>query len=492
MNLDSIYRHLFEQEEQQELEKVGADLEAAFKGGPEGVRTFMDSQKGKSDAVRDALVKAAEEHDGAAGDEATVKVSSAADMPISGFKPTQQFIDLMQSVGFPLGSAAALDKMVTSKKSGAPGSISVSGDVVLDGHHRWSGTWAIAPDGVVSAKNFSFPGNVQQKLAGAQMAVAAVDPDPTDAHPSKGGGAATDIIGKGSIEIFAMIDANKGKQTDPHAPGPLLNDEMIQGIANGKFPAVLAWAGLPEEGNEFVQLTDVAPGFENDPVRKAIAQKVADNLDSLPDPAAGAPESREDMPQFDHESIGGDAGLGEIEAGLKAGELNVVPPFQKETTVHDTNNMIIERWQKLAGLNLSHESRLLREQAEEENPDVEAVEGVWSGGPNLVIDGESDPGWDEDSQKPSPREKEIVKTAVKEPESSPPAAAVLNKESHHPGRLQVYRGSNDVGRTYKLPAIIFEHYFDAMVTGNVNRASVVLEEHLDARYPGWVDYEWRD
>jgi len=476
MKMPNLVSILFEQEEQPE--NIGADLEAAFKGGPEKVRAFMDSQKGKSADVRDALVKAAEEHDGAAGDEAAVKVSAATDVPISGFKPTQQFIDLMQSVGFPLGSAAALDKMVGSKKSGAPGSISVSGDVVLDGHHRWSGTWAIAPDGVVSVKDFSFPGAVKQKLAAAQLAVAAVDPDPTDAHPSKGGGAATDIIGKSSDEIFAMIDANKGKQTDPHAPGPLLNDEMVQSIANGDFPAVLDWAGLPAEDNEFVPLSDVEPGFVNDPVRKAIAQKVADNLDSLPDPAAGAPESREDMPQFDHESIGGDAGLDAIEAGLKSGELNVVPPFQKETTVHVTDEMIIERWHKLAGL------KLIREQAEEltGGPELDdPVEGVWSGDPE---------GKAGNLELPLDHSKVTKGPAVTpEPETLPNAEPVLNKESAI--RLQVYLKENDLGRSCILPPRVYESYFDAWTSGNASRAKRTIERHLDARFPGWSDYEWR-
>lgn len=344
---------LIEQEEKQAEDKKDVevtgdpakDLETAYGGGPEGVRAFMDAQGNKDPEVQDILVKAAEEEDGADPDD-KISVSSASPVDVSSLGPTQQFIDLMQSVSFPLGSAEDLNKSVTTKTSGAPGAISVSGDAVLDGHHRWSGVYAISPDGKISAKDFGFPGDVADKLAAAQLAVAAVND--SGKHPSKGGGAATDIIGKSKDAIVAMIDANKGKQTDANAPGPLLNDKMMKDIADGKFPAVNDWAGLSGE-EDFVSLSDSAAGFENDPIRKAIADKVGENLSSLPQPLDGAPKSREDMPQLDHESIGGKSGLQQIEKGLPTGEFNVVPPFAKESK-GKTEDVIIERWQKLAGI----------------------------------------------------------------------------------------------------------------------------------------------
>jgi hypothetical protein len=316
---------------------AGADLESAFKGGPEGVRAFMDSKK--DEAVIDVLSKAAAEYDGSAEDD-QIAIGGAQPIDVQSLGPTQQFIDLMQSVSFPLGSADELESAITSQTSGAPGAISISGNAVLDGHHRWSGVFAITPDGNIKAKNFEFPGSVKEKLAAAQMAVAAVKDTP--GQPSKGGGAATDIIGKGKDEIVKMIDANKGKQTDQHAPGPLLNDSMIKSIADGNHPAINAWAGIPEDA-EFISVSDSEAGFANDPIRKAIAEKVGGNLASLPSPLAGAPESREDMPQLDHPDIGGKEGLSKIEKGLPAGEFNVVPPFTKD-------DQVLERWQRLAGL----------------------------------------------------------------------------------------------------------------------------------------------
>ncbi|HIL96261.1 MAG TPA: hypothetical protein EYG51_10130 [Pseudomonadales bacterium] len=322
---------------------AGEDLESAFNAGPEGVRAFMDANK--DPAVVQILTKAAEEYDGSDPDD-KIEVGGAGSIKVSDLAPTQQFIDLMQSVSFPLGSAGVLDGAVTSKTTGAPGAISISGDAILDGHHRWSGVYAITPDGTISAKDFQFPGGVKDKLAAAQLAVAAVNPG--GGHPSKGGAAATDIIGLGKDAIVAMIDANKGQQTDDNAPGALLNDDMIQAIANGDYPAIEKWAGLTGD-EEFVTLADSAASFENDPIRKAIADTVGSNLAAMPQPLAGAPASREDMPQLDHPSIGGKSGLASIEAGLPAGEFNIIPPFTKESRLSQ-DDLVIERWQKLAGL----------------------------------------------------------------------------------------------------------------------------------------------
>jgi len=335
-----------EKTEESAPDDLGKDLEAAYAAGPGAVRTFMDAQDNKDGGVKDILVSASEENDGSDPDD-KIAVSGGSEVSVGDLGPTQQFIDLMQSVSFPLGSASVLEDAITSKTSGAPGAISISGNAVLDGHHRWSSVFAITPDGSINAKDFQFPGGVKEKLAAAQLAVAAINKGGT--QPSKGGAAATDIIGKGKEDIIAMIDSNKGSQTDDKAPGPLLNDTMIQAIADGNHPAILEWAGLTGE-EEFVSLDESEAGFANDPIRKGIAEKVGENLASLPSPLDGAPASREDMPQLDHESIGGSSGLAQIEKGLPAGEFNVVPPFQKEgryrrkITRRQLRRIIKEEW----------------------------------------------------------------------------------------------------------------------------------------------------
>lgn len=336
---------LFEAEDDAEGEEpveVADDLEGAFAAGPEGVRAFMDSKK--DEGVIEILSHAAEEYDGNADDD-KITIDDATPKPVGELGPTQQFIDLMQSVAFPLGGATELNAAIGGADSGP---ISTSGEAVLDGHHRWSGTWAVNPQGSISVKSFNFPGGVREKLAAAQMAVAAVKDGP--GQPSKGGGAKTNIIGKGASAIFTMIDANKGKQEDDNAPGTLLNDKMIQSIADGDYPEINKWAAIPDDA-EFISLTDSEAEFANDPIRKAIANKVATNLGSLKKTLPGAPSAREDMPQLDHPEIGGKSGLQKIEKGLPAGEYNVVPPFTKEGTAsRSTDKVIAERWQQLAGL----------------------------------------------------------------------------------------------------------------------------------------------
>ena len=49
--------------------------------------------------------------------------------------------------------------------------------------------------------------------------------------------------------------------------------------------------------------------------------------------------------------IGKEKGLAKIEKGLPAGEFNVVPPFtKKEESSISSGNLIMDRWQYLAGL----------------------------------------------------------------------------------------------------------------------------------------------
>ena len=129
--------------------------------------------------------------------------------------------------------------------------------------------------------------------------------------------------------------------------------------------------------------------------------------------------------------------------------------------------------------------RIIREEAaalEVESPvDVEAIEDVWGGDPegkdrNLVL-----PIDHSKATKGPP--------ATREPEVLPVAEPVLNNESSN--RLQVYRGKKDLGRSYRLPPIVFERYYNAYAAGHMGRATDILEEHLDNRVPGWIDYEWR-
>ena len=301
----------------QEADAFGKALGKAFEGGPVAVHALMNTPMGKTIKFRKFLgVTGARHLDATAGDD-VVSVTKG-DMPVADLIPTQRFIDLNQSVGFPLGSADNLLRDVTNKKGFGP--ITVSGEHIIDGHHRWSGIFSIAPDATISVVNLDFQGeNVADKLAAAQIAVGAVDPRPQDDHPSKSGKADANILGASSKGIKAILDTYQGQQLDKKAPGPILGDEMLQQIATDpKYQPILDWAGYDPQGGQ----ADLAQ------LAEAIKAKVALNLSKLNKPPAGSPP-REDMPQMDHSTIGGSKGLKKIKSRIAKGDINLAPPFNK-------------------------------------------------------------------------------------------------------------------------------------------------------------------
>jgi hypothetical protein len=114
--------------------------------------------------------------------------------------------------------------------------------------------------------------------------------------------------------------------------------------------------------------------------------------------------------------------------------------------------------------------------------DIEAIEDVWGGD----LEGK-----DRNLVLPIDHSKAVKSEPVTDyPEMADPAPPVLNKEASN--KLQIYRGKNDLGRTYRIPKIVLERYYNKFITGDSAAASVILEEHLDAKCPGWINYEWRN
>jgi len=258
--------------------QLAAELEKAFKAGPVETRKFLDGPMGQSPELRAMLTKASPNFDGSASDD-TVKISAASGPCIS-FEPTQNYIDLMQSVAYNLGSSKTLTAGINQGPV-AP-DIVTSGNLIIDGHHRWSGAISIGgANATVSGKNVEWPGqNVKEKLSAAQLAIAATKPE-AGPQPSKGGAAKTNILGQSADEISKLIMSNINKQTDSNAPGPLLNDKMMEDLLVGNDAKIVQqWLG--ELGNR-VKWGSVTPeGIYQ--LRLAIAQKVGENLATLPQP----------------------------------------------------------------------------------------------------------------------------------------------------------------------------------------------------------------
>ena len=125
---------------------------------------------------------------------------------------------------------------------------------------------------------------------------------------------------------------------------------------------------------------------------------------------------------------------------------------------------------------ISEEVDLLDHESTEE---VNAIEDVWGGD----ISGE-----DKNLALPLDHSKAAGgPEATRAPETEHNAEPVLSNEN----KIQVYRGTNDVGKSYRVPMIVLELYYDAHVNGDTPLARAIIEEHLDIAIPGWHDYEWK-
>lgn len=314
------------------FEDIEDDVSDAYKTGPAAVRKLANTAPDK-DKLKDALKG---DHDKVKNDD-VVDVGGSSSVGVGGLIPTQNEIDLMKSVAFPLGGFDALEQMVKSKTSGAPGAITISGNEVLDGHHRWSGVWGISgPAGTIQAQDLALPGDTSKKLAAAQLAIAAYK-DPSVPQPSAEDPIPYNILGKDKEYIKKMILDNVGKQTDPKAPGSLLNDDMLKKCAESDV--IANWAGFKV-------------GDDIGTVKEKIADRVAENLGGAqPIPENPNAPARADMPQFDDKSIGGKDAKAKIYAGLASGDFNIEPPFKpKKEGKGRKEDMITERWAKLAGI----------------------------------------------------------------------------------------------------------------------------------------------
>ena len=96
------------------------------------------------------------------------------------------------------------------------------------------------------------------------------------------------------------------------------------------------WKNAKTLGNEGGQKVDC-------PVRSVVAEQMASNLSTMKPQAAGTPSDRTDMPQLDHDDIGGSTGFEKIKNHADSNEIN----FDNASSVFESTT---NRWNKLAGL----------------------------------------------------------------------------------------------------------------------------------------------
>jgi hypothetical protein len=287
-------------------DKTGGDLSDY---GVVKIVDFLNSPEGKDPKVRAALRTGQE--DAKAKDE-VIAVNDNASPDVANLSPTQNEISLSKSIGWPLSSIETLQNVATGDPTGRGMKIVSSGDLVIDGHHRWSSVWSVNPKAKVLAVDVGLPGeDADQKLAVAQLAIAAtIDPTSGDVPKATTGGAKDNILGSDAETIKGMITSLVGKKMD--SGKPLLGDEYVDTVKKSR------------EGKAYFGLE---PNMSNEQARGLIINKVSNNLANLPEPQG--PE-RDYMPQFD----GGDThdkqvSLGNVVARMKAGDVNFKGPFKE-------------------------------------------------------------------------------------------------------------------------------------------------------------------
>ena len=307
---------------------ISEDLEsdADSEQGVVSVVDFLNSEQGQDPKVRAALE--AGKYDGDPNDE-IIEVSDASPA-VDQLGPTQNEISLMKSVGWPLSSQSSVKNVASGDITGQGMRIVTSDNLVIDGHHRWSSTWAVAgPGAKINATNISLPGGEpNQKLAVAQISIAAtMDNDSGDVPKATGGEdkkGSDNILNQDAATIKQMILDRVGDPTEADGgKGILLGPEYLAQIVEN--PAAQ-------------QLWGVKPEMKPEQAKEIIASKVAQNLSELP-PAQGP--KRDYMPQFDGgETHKGQVSLGNVIDKMKSGEVNFDDPSMDD----------LRRKQKAAGI----------------------------------------------------------------------------------------------------------------------------------------------
>lgn len=281
---------------------------------------FLNSPAGQDEKVRELLRKGVE--DGDAGDE-QISVGSATPK-VGNMVPTQNEIDLMKSISFPLASTAALDNAMGSTVE--IGDIIASGEHIIDGHHRWSSVASVNPDAGLKVIDLGLPGSAAEKLAVAQVAIAAQPEVGTSKVPAAStGGANNNILGKGAGEIADMIKSAAGLSSEA---GIILGDDIVEHIkTNHADKFGLAGDESKEEAID------------------KIADKVGENLASM---KSGEGPPRAYMPQFTGGETGPSLAASSVLGTLSTGGANFKSPVVSESK--KSGEVILERWQKLAGI----------------------------------------------------------------------------------------------------------------------------------------------
>lgn len=342
----SEMRIILEEEEKEGEEEEGAEWDPGDKGPEEELEAWMDTPLASLPAnPAESLSDEAQElvdhgvKDGDTDDDKKIAGGGgAADIPLSGLKASQNEVGMKQSLANVLQGKNAtwdgidwgdVDWLVAAMKPGATitfadallGATTSDGDVVLDGHHRWSQATMVNPDGNVNIILSKAGGlSADEVLKAVHLAI--LKKTGSAQTKSASGG---NLFSASAADVKGHLDASERK-VDPKTHKPS-EDGVAPYIA-----AVMEIAGIE----------DVEDG-------EAVAiERVMGAIKSLGGRIVGGAPDRTKMPQADGETnpITG----AEAAAALDSGGVNYAAPFVKETRTHESDQLIMERWNKLAGI----------------------------------------------------------------------------------------------------------------------------------------------
>lgn len=267
----------------------------------------------KSDPkIKDKVTKGTEDTE---TDDDTVQVSDGS-IAVSLLKPSQSTMKVSNAVGMAIGMLSP-----DGTPGGDLGAFISNDNYIMDGHHRWIATYMVDPKQEVGGKVVNLPG---EKLVAVLNAITA---GRTTNEGNPGSGSFADFQDKDKIVSAINTVVEKGVPKFDKA-----------GKQVGYFTT-------PEVAKETVE-------------EKGGADKLADmfikNLDTATLAVPKWAVERKEMPVINPGANAADA-----EKALKGGEVDLNPPYYEESGGEKKpenagrlrgGNVMLERWQRLAGL----------------------------------------------------------------------------------------------------------------------------------------------
>lgn len=244
---------------------------------------------------------------------------SNANLKVAGLIPTQNEIDVDKSLGWPLKKAETfLNYVKGSGQTFTLGSpiVTYKGQYIIDGHHRWSQLYACNKDASIAAVDISIEGLEPLDVLKAVQAAIAIQTGDVPVQSVEG----TNLL---KIDESGLESWLKSKMS-PQFLEACKGDESAMSI-------------MKEAGKGDEDPAKLVSGFIWTNVQDMQAQS---------QPVPGAPK-RDFMPQTDNI---------DWQKPLAAGEVDIAAPHAAAATttkaeaVRNNGAVLVERWQKLAGL----------------------------------------------------------------------------------------------------------------------------------------------